>query len=344
MKKILTTVLLLPGAALADSAADYVNFIRQVQQDTGVEWDVTVAAKGSQLSPTGVSEDGAFFELWAIHNTSLLEYLLDEQYVTSYTPNAHVKIITADPYQPVARTRCDQPFQVQVTVTGLVDSSDPTYSTAPVAAKMVDYSHSVFNYPEGAHSLEGVESPVGTLVVEGVMDGNATATVTFPVTNLGGSDLTAVEGEEVFTVSALEDYGVSATILDSERVQIWPIATGTLSGYDPDMYYEDVPSITVTLQNLYPSSSTYVRLYPGTPTSNPENPTMVSASYVVIQDSIPRDRSLVLKDIDRYFVEEGVHTLEILHETPFGIDLLHSGTIRVDRTVRIKGNVYARGE
>ena len=343
MKSAVLASLALPGAVLADSAADYVNFIRQIQQDTGLEWDMTVLSEGDGLvSPTGVSVDGSFFELWSIHNTTAAEYLLDEQFVTSYTPNAYVEIITGDPYQPVRRTRADQPFQVRVTVTGLMHPSDALYAGAPQAAKRVDYLHTSFSYPEGEHSLENVSSPVGTLQEEGYMEENTTATVTFNVTNLTGSDLTQVEGEEVFTISALADFGVSATVLDSERVQIWPVAQGSFSGYDPAVRYENVPPVVINLVDLYPSSTTYLRVYAGEPTSNPVDPVTISSSFVVIEDSIPQDRTLVLKNLDRYFKAEGAHTLELLHETPFGTDLIHSSAILVDRTVEVTATIYSQ--
>jgi hypothetical protein len=338
MKKLITLSALLPAVLHADTADDYVNFIRQVQQDTGVEWDVAVAQEGTLLSPTGVSVDGSFFQLWSIHNTTVTEYLLDEQFVTAYTPNATVEIQTTDPYGPVRRTRVDQPFQVKVTVTGLLDPSDPAYPTAPDASKMVDYSHSTFLYPDGAHSLEEIDNPVGVLLEEGTMDGNTTATVTFSMTNLNGADLTQVEGEEVFTVSALADFGVSATVLDSRRVQIWPIAQGELNGLDSSAYYEDVPPVSVALVDLYPSSTTWVRVYP---TSKPNQAKNVTSSYVVIEDSIPQDRSFMVRDLDEFCTVEGYHTVEILHETPFGIDILWSGSLRVDRTVEFNGTLFA---
>ena len=37
----------MPGM-LWGSSDDYVNFIRQVQQDTGIEWDVSVSSAGEQ--------------------------------------------------------------------------------------------------------------------------------------------------------------------------------------------------------------------------------------------------------------------------------------------------------
>lgn len=334
MKKLLVASSLLPGALLADTASDYVNFVRQIQQDTGVEWDITVASAGTLYSPTGVSADGSFFELWSVHNTTTREYLLDEQFVTSYTPNASIEILTGDPYLPVRRTRSDQPFQVKVTVQGLLDPLDPVYATAPDAAKQVDFLHSTFLYPDGQHSLDGVANPLGIVVQEGTMEQNATATITFGVTNLTGTDLTQVEGEEVFTVEALADFGVSASILDSERVQIWPVAQASFSGIDPTEEYDLVPPMTINLVDLYPSSTTYMRVYP---VSDPQDVTNVSASYVVIEDSIPQDRIVLLSDLDRYLNKHGEYVIEILHETPFGTDLLRAGSITVDRRIDFRG-------
>jgi hypothetical protein len=119
------------------------------------------------------------------------------------------------------------------------------------------------------------------------------------------------------------------------------VAQASFSGYDPNAYYEKVPSITLNLVDLYPASTTYVRLYPGGPQSDPTDAVLVSASYVVIDDSIPQDRTVILSDLDRYFVQEGDHTMEVLHETPFGIDLIHSGSIRVDRTVEFVGGIIS---
>lgn len=339
--KLLSLLFILPLAALADSS-DYVNFIRQIQQDNGVEWDLTIAPTGEAVSPSGVSEDGSHFELWSIHNTTAFEYLLDEQFVTSYTPNGLIEIITNDPYEPVPRTRVDQPFRVRVTVNGLLDSTDPTYPTAPDAAKFVDYKHATFSYPDGEHSLENVADPVGLLIEEGEISGNSVSHVTFGGTNLTGPDLTLVEGEEVFTVSARADFGVSATVLDSQRVQVWPIAQAQLSGYSSTAHYQEVPPVTLRLYELYPSSTTYLRIYPGPPQDSPTNAVIASDSVVVIEDSIPQDRTLVLKNLDRLFTEEGPHTVEVLHETPFGVDILRSGSISVDRTVIIAGSLYGQ--
>jgi len=337
-KQLLLLAAVAPCVASADST-DYVNFVRQIQQDSGVEWDMSVTPNGTKISPTGVSAAGSFFELWTIHSRSVSEYRLDEQYVTAYTPNATITIVTGDPYLSIPRTRVDQPFQVQISVTGLLDENDPNYATAPDAAKWVDYTNYTFAYPDGAFSFEDVTNPVGTVVTEGYMEESANTTITFSATNLTGPDLTQVKGEEVFTITAQADFGVSATILDSEKVQIWPIATGTISGVDPSRYYEQVPPVSVSLVNLYPDSTTYLRMYPGARKERPEGTKTVNSSFVIIEDSIPQSRNLSVKGMDRYFTEEGIHTVELLHRTPFGTDLLDAVEINVDRTIEFNGGV-----
>ena len=218
----------------------------------------------------------------------------------------------------------------------------PPGPEVPLAAQKVAITHGAFLYPDGSHSLEGVANPNETTVQQGFLDQNGDSLMSFSVCNLHASDLPSAEGEEVFTVSALADFGVSAAVLDSKRVQIWPIAEGHLAGFDPQTEYDTVPSVTVDLKDLYPSSATYVRVYPGAPSANPVDAQIVSASYVLINDSIPQDRALSLADLDAYLTEHGLHTVEILHETPFGTDLLYSSSLIVDRKIKMKGSFFSR--
>jgi hypothetical protein len=180
---------------------EYANFIRQIQQDSGVEWDMAVDPGGEKLSPEGVSIDGSFFQLWSIHTNSAADYLLDEQFVTSYTPNGVISIQTGDPYQPVPRTRVDQPINVTFTVNGLL----PPGPEVPLAAQQVAISHEAITYPAGLHSLDGVEDPNGIMIQQGALHQNGDASLGYAVTNLIAADVTSVSGEEVFTISALAD-------------------------------------------------------------------------------------------------------------------------------------------
>lgn len=326
------------GAAPSD---DYVNWVRQTQVDTGVEWDVTVSPSGQSLSPEGVGVDGSFFQLWSIHNVTATEYMLDEQYVSSYLPTAKISIQTGDPYASVRRTRVDQPFQITIEVSGLDDgSSGLAPEDIPEAAKKVALEHITRNYDPDTHEL--LSENASTVVHETLIDENGNTVNYYTITNLVGADLTQVEGEEVFTVTALEDFGTTASTLDSKRVQIWPIATGTVSGIDSAIRYTTIPTIYVDLHDLYPASQTYVRAYLGAPATEPNHPFLLPASYINISDSIPQDREMALSDLDNVFKKEGPYTLELIHETPFGYDILHQiYPMNVDRTIELKVNMYS---
>lgn len=342
---MLFSYLALATAMVAAPADDYVNWIRQIQADSGVEWDVTVAPSGESLSEEGVGPEGSFFQLWSIHNLTATEYLLDEQYVSSYMPNARVVILTGDPYTSVKRTRVDQPYSVTIFVEGLDDGSsglDP--SEIPEAAKKVEFTRSMLEYSGGTHAPPE-DGGTPTVISDRFVSTNGNNEFFYSITSLTGADLTQVEGEEIFTVTALEDYGVAASILDSRRLQIWPVATGVVSGIDTTVRYTEIPTISVELEDLYPKSETYVRAYLGSPVSNPAEPFLLPASYVKIADSIPQDRDLALKDLDDLFKKEGPYTLEVIHETPFGYDILDRiYPMNVDRTIEMKVNFYSRGE
>ena len=329
------------GAAPSD---DYVNWIRQTQVDDDgftVEWDVTVAPSGVSLSEEGVGPEGSFFQLWSIHSLTTTEYMLDEQYVSSYLPTAQITILTGDPYTSVKRTRVDQPFSVTITVAGLDDgSSGLAPEDIPDAAKKVAYERINLLYDEATHEPEPGEDHSG--VSDSEVEENGDTVIYYEITSLTGDDLTQVEGEEVFTVTTLADFGTSASTLDSQRLQIWPIASGSLTGIDSTIRYTDIPTIYVDCVDLYPKSETYVRGYLGSPTSNPTDPFLIPASYVKIADSIPQDREMALKDLNDLFQKEGPYTLELLHETPFGYDILDQVyPMRVDRTIEVKMNLYS---
>lgn len=328
------------GAAPAD---DYVNWIRQTQIDefgTEVEWDVTVTSSGASLSQEGVGPEGSFFQLWSIHNVTAMEYMLDEQYVSSYLPTAKITILTGDPYTSIKRTRVDQPFSVTVTVAGLDDgTSGLAPEDVPDAAKKVAFDRVKLNYDEDTHEPADPDA-APTPVSDGFVEVNGDTVNFYEITSLTGPDLTQVEGEEIFTVTSLADFGTAASTLDSRRLQVWPIASGSLTGIDSSVRYVDVPTIYAECVDLYPKSETYVRGYLGSPTATPVDPFLIPASYVKIADSIPQDREMVLKDLNDLFEREGPYTLELLHETPFGYDILDQiYPMKVDRTIEVKMNL-----
>ncbi len=63
---------------------------------------------------------------------------------------------------------------------------------------------------------------------------------------------------------------------------------------------------------------------------------------VIINDPVPHNRDLVVTELDSMALKHGAHTLEIVHETPFGQDVLAQQTIQVDRLIEFKGSVVSQ--
>lgn len=350
MKTSASLLVLLTSVAAANPA-DYLNFVRQIQVDSLVEWDVTVAAQGSMISPEGVGPAGSLYQLWSVHKLTATEFHLDEQFVSAYTPEAAITIRTADPYGPIPRTRVDQPFSVRIDVDGLLDGlTDADGVLIPSSAKQVLLTHDGGLYVPGTHVFDPtLENPYSELATATIKS-NGNFDLDYAMTNIKGKGTSPMkmEGEEVWTISTLELSDDGKTLVKGDQLeravlQIWPLASATLSGWDSTQVYEDIPPLTVGLKNLYPDSSTWLRVYAGAPQANPSDPTEIQSSYVVIKDSIPRSRALNLADLNSYFPRNGDYTVEVIHQTPFGTEMLAQiYPIKVERKIEVRGTVFSR--
>lgn len=325
--------LLLSGAALAQNGSTFTNFIRQVQLPTGVEWDMGVAVNGESLSPLSIDPGGARFELWTVKASPLTSYLLDSRYVGTYVPLAQVVIRTEDPYTIIPRTRADRPIYVDVSISGLLSDAG-----APAASKSIKFLHHVQSYGAGGTGI-GINRSLATLHSQVMMEQNGTQTLTYAVNSIPGSDRAKIRGEERFSFFSLADYQAVESQLASSFVQVWPVADGSLAGItNNQMIRFALPVITVTLNDLYPSSHTFAQVYKGAPQLGRVG-TIVPGSSLVINDTIPVSRVLTLTGYDGVFDEDGQWTMELVTETPFGIERLNHVTFHLDRTIEMNGGI-----
>ena len=344
---LLMAALAAPAMVNAQSGSAFTNFVRQVQlpQPQGTIRDTSVVANGSDTSALAIDPDGARFELWTIKSTNPpQEFLLAEQYVGTYVPQAIVTITTADPYLELPRTRADQPFTVNVTLAGLLSSAG-----APAASKAVDFLHHVQTYGTNGTGV-GINRSLATLLGTTEMNQNspinAPFTYSFTVNQVPGADRSKVRGEERFTIMSKEDiqganYNVPAQVLSSRFVQIWPVADGAIAGItDNQLIRFSLPNVTLTVNDAYPDSATYAQVYKGAPALGTQG-TVVPGSSRVVKDTIPQSLTMVLEDYDAVFDAggDGQWTMELLTSTPFGIDRLAYVTFMLDRTIQFNGSV-----
>ncbi len=319
------------GSMVSAQTDTYTNFIRQVQYPGGVQWDASVAASGEQLSALAIDPGGARFELWTVKSSPLQSYLLSSNYVGTYIPIAEVAIRSEDGSSAIQRTRADRPFYVDIVISGLLSGA-----TDPEPSKSVKFLRHVQSYGVDGTGV-GIDRTQATLLTQSSIATNGTQNLTFAINSVPGTDRTKVRGEERFSIYSLADYQAPESQIASKFIQIWPIADGSISGITADQLIRyAVPQVTLTFNDLYPYSTTYAQVYKGNAVIGTTG-TIVPGSALVINDSVPVNRVLVLTKYDAVFDSDGRWTMEIVTVTPFGIDRLAYVSFDVDRTLKANG-------
>lgn len=324
-------------SGLAQSS-NFTNFIRQVQLPTEVKMDVSVDSAGEALSALAIDPGGARFELWTVQSDPLKSYLLRSRYVGAYVPIADLTISSEDMSSTILRTRADRPFYVNVTLNGLLNGE-----TDPPASKSVKFLRHVQSYGVNGTGID-IDRNQAILLTQVALAENGAQTLTYAINEVPGADRAKVRGEERFSIYSLEDYQAPESLLASQFIQIWPVADGAISGIANNQLIRfTVPTVTLTLNDLYPNSQTYAQVYEGDPRLGVSG-TVVPGSAMLINDSAPQNRVLVLENWDEVLVKDGRWTLELLTSTPFGLERLRtpSGqpavvTFDLDRTIEVNG-------
>ncbi|MDP0492587.1 MAG: hypothetical protein Q7Q71_16190 [Verrucomicrobiota bacterium JB023] len=336
---IFLSALILPAALADDDADDWSVLLKQRHLVAAGTYQDYVDHEGSRMSFAPIPEGGSEFELWAIRQIpgGLESRLLDTENVGAYLPTGTLEVITMDPYdEGTPRTRIDQGFQVIYSVDGLLPS-DPD---APLAARQVLLDHNIATYTAGYEddNLGPEASFHQTLIMK-----NGRDELVFIPSNIPGSDPYTDAGVEVFRLYALPDGEIAQLQLAEAKVNVWPLSEASFGGLDGKDTFRTVPEITVNLKNLYPNSTTWVQYYPGSEKLGTKGTTL-SDSAIVVKDRVPRDSVLKFDRIGETITESGVYTLEVLTETPFGIERLEYTTITVQKDLVVRGSVNSLTE
>ncbi|HRX57027.1 MAG TPA: hypothetical protein P5016_21135, partial [Verrucomicrobiales bacterium] len=65
----------------------------------------------------------------------------------------------------------------------------------------------------------------------------------------------------------------------------------------------------------------------------------VPGSALIVQDTVPKNRTLSITNYDSVLPEDGRWTMEVLTSTPFGTDRLAYISFDLDRTIKVNGSV-----
>ena len=138
-------------------------------------------------------------------------------------------------------------------------------------------------------------------------------------------------GQDIYRAYALTMAGNVFVPLTQEKMQIWPIAQGSivLEGYKPyDTITRSLPDIKITLQDLYPYSTTYALIYKGTKEvplldGFPARVIEISRRSIPMDNLVPQSQEFTISadDWKSYVPDDCEYTIEIITHTPFeGLD------------------------
>lgn len=340
----------------------YVNYLRQVQlPDGGGTWtwdpSTTVVAAGSQLSREGVQQAGSRFDLWTIRSAPLTEYLLDSCLVGTSVPRAELVIDTEDPFGknltavgPVPvnipgklrRTRADRQFTVYLTISNMLSGA-----TDPLATKSVDYLRHVQSYGTGVG--QGLDRTQATRLTQVPITTNGSQVRPILGTQIPGSPLTKLRGEERFSVFTIADPtpgSLPPAQLASQYIQIWPVTDGRITGIATgDTVRFSMPPITITYNDIYPDAEVYAQVYKGERVAGKVG-SRIEGGGKTNTGSSPTREVLTPTKLDPLFTSDGRWTIELITVSPFGTEYLKTPTdapafvtFTVDRTIEVNSTV-----
>jgi hypothetical protein len=244
---------------------------------------------------------------------------------------ASVVIRSEDPYEMIPRTRADRPFYVDIVVAGLLNGD-----TDPAASKSVNLFRHVQSYGVDGTGVLIDRTQASWLPPAATISANGSQTLTYAVTSVPGGDRVKVRGEERFSIFSIADYQAPESQLASKFIQIWPVADGSIAGITQgQMIRFKLPAVTFTLNDLYPYSTTYAQVYRGNPQLGVAG-TVVPGSSLVLNEALPVNRVLTANNYAEIFDADGRWTMELLTNTPFGIDRLAYVSFDLNRTIKVR--------
>lgn len=328
--RLATTFLLASlAAASGQSGVSYTNFIRQLQEDSGVKWDMQVEQKGFASSALSIEKGGALFQLWTVDGGAAKDFLLDQKVVGAYLPAATLTVSSLDPNGKVPRTRVDQPFTVEIDVTGLL-----TGPGIPTAASSVLLERHLAPYSNGTSTVDPAAAISGTPLSSAYINSNGRTVLRFAASSLTAADPTKASGEEHFVIHTLADNSLTQTQIAAGMVQVWPVASGEIKGIRNGEHFSfQTPKLELQLNNLYPRSDTYLMLFEGTQING--NPGTIVKAYPLDRDTT-ESKVISVTELDSHFKKDGTYTLALMSDTVYGRELLcETVTFRISRTLQV---------
>lgn len=291
---------LIPAAAQAEGEA---RLVRHIKESSGVVWDMPVASGQAALPQSSEIPDTARLQLWSLKNDAAV--MLDGRVSGPFLPKASVRITTLDTDSPAPRTRVDQPFIVDVNVSGLLTEGDfPKESASVLLERRLMSENGITS-----------EKPYRASIAA-----NGATVLRFPASAITAMDPTQARGEEQFIIHALNTGDLPQSRIASAQVEVLPVASGEIRGIAQDSLHNRVaPKVQIALKDLYPKSQTHLLLYQGTQIHG--NPS-VTIHSILLDQKEPMTTVIRIPDFSAHMRTNGTYTLALVSETVYGRELL----------------------
>lgn len=284
--------------------------------------------------------------LWGINidlflgNPSDPKYLPDllaEKTVGTYIPEASITLTSQDSHIP-ARTRADQPYQLQINVGKLPPLEEQVPAGSPRIVS-VEQSYKLYHptlfLPAGTGAGEGRYSSGLEL------SKNGTFSLPSVYQQLPGTAPTQSTGEETFTATVKIGANNTKSSIASGTIQIWPVAKVEIQGIPANARFLNVPTnIQVDMSNLYPDSVTYARIYSGPPKLGATGNT-IGSSVISYNTYSPQKAVVPLSGLGSFIDADGIYTVEVVTITPFNNrqpERVAYASFEIDRTIEVNAS------
>lgn len=338
MKSLLPVLAALISCPAIGNAAD---FIRQIQTVNGktVIYDLPVTGDSGTTNSQPIGGEMATFQLYAgykdSNNQSKLT-LLSEKSIGTFLPTVTVKVLSIDPHVP-ARTRADQPYGIEVVVSGMQSGAG-----VPDYAKKVNVVRSYSVYDPKTYASSG---SVGEYSGSFAFYENGTYKTNAIFSQLPSQTPTKTSGEETFTAYMQSSSSNTFSQLAKATIKIWPVTTASINGIEANRIYQNVPSAgSIVFKDVYPQSLVYAQVYKGPQKTGTTGTTLPDWTYN-LKDStseVPQNPMLPLSYLDSVVKGDGTYTVEVLSVTPFkngAPEILTTVTFGLKRSISINGSV-----
>ncbi|WP_018970399.1 hypothetical protein [Rubritalea marina] len=323
MKLIASSIVFFCGGAVL-TQAEYVDYIIETHYDAndlqdGISIPHNLSDLASITSQRPVVHK-VIYELIAINPSDNADsYILDTKTIYAEAPQAEVTIVSDSSATGIPRTRADQPFYVTYTVNNLKEVEDTRLNSAILV----------------------YQTDAGKIFDEDITTNTLAKTKSYnPMSLFTSGTAESLSGSVVFSIVENDQSNTYNDEFASQEILILPKHSGSMTGINDGETYTTLPTVSFTIQNVYPQATVQLRVFKS---SEPNNYKAIesSATFLNPKDELlsPGELSSVALN-DGYIDSDGEWTVQWVHtSTAWGEEVVDEVQFTYKSTLNIRARI-----